>query len=652
MKLYSFDIFDTCLVRSCGNPLFVFDLLAERIVGTDNKNDGLRADFALERKSGEELARKALITPQKEDVTIEEIYDYCDFTFATNVDKQEILKAELDIEKEVLKPVHEIKEIINAKRLSGHKICFISDMYLNSGFICSILKECNLMKDGDTLYVSSEYNQTKATGNLYKLVKEKENVEYNNWIHIGDNKYSDFRVPKKLGIHAIHKTQKTTAYECFLSNSELSCGKMYMQLISGICRSCRCELGDTNYHKFASDLIAPLYTSFVFSVFEDAQRRGIDKLYFLARDGYTLYKIAEVIQPLFPNIAIRYIYVSRKSLYLPGLTNQGINIEVVEGLLGRKIVQGRWNVADILDILQMDNFRLEIELSGDIRKDVEKILSRSDFQRELKEKIRTQRLNAINYFKQENFEQGISAIVDLTGTRKCHKSLNDILRSASMPEVFGYYLEVHDNRIKGDNYFSIIYQDRYFLNKRSNLYPSTILEQYFSITTQNRTNSYIEKNGVVYPSFENDVLNTEYKRKVASTNVDVCVMFAKEYLKCMKMANHKEICLQAVRNVNYFLQAPDIDFLMPLKKLQLSWSSINSEYLLKNRLFIINLLGSSYWRCGNLVYCSFIPSMITLFQKMCYARQFFVESDFPSTPLWWKRLGRAIKRKFFRNVSC
>ena len=32
---YSFDVFDTCLIRACGMPHFVSNLLAERILGKD-----------------------------------------------------------------------------------------------------------------------------------------------------------------------------------------------------------------------------------------------------------------------------------------------------------------------------------------------------------------------------------------------------------------------------------------------------------------------------------------------------------------------------------------------------------------------------------------------------------------------------------------
>ena len=67
--MYSFDIFDTCFVRTCGSPDFVFDILAEKVLG---KNSSLteRMDFAYTRREAERIARQNLINkgrflPQK-----------------------------------------------------------------------------------------------------------------------------------------------------------------------------------------------------------------------------------------------------------------------------------------------------------------------------------------------------------------------------------------------------------------------------------------------------------------------------------------------------------------------------------------------------------------------------------------------------------
>lgn len=53
MKLVSFDIFDTTLVRKCGAPENIFYLLANRIFGSSDKCAAYRNSFFLWRRKAE-----------------------------------------------------------------------------------------------------------------------------------------------------------------------------------------------------------------------------------------------------------------------------------------------------------------------------------------------------------------------------------------------------------------------------------------------------------------------------------------------------------------------------------------------------------------------------------------------------------------------
>ena len=68
--VYSFDVFDTCLVRTCGFAHNVFDLLAIEVLGHDKPESWL-AEFALIRTKGEEEARRK----KAEEITLEDIYN-------------------------------------------------------------------------------------------------------------------------------------------------------------------------------------------------------------------------------------------------------------------------------------------------------------------------------------------------------------------------------------------------------------------------------------------------------------------------------------------------------------------------------------------------------------------------------------------------
>lgn len=134
MNVVSFDIFDTCLIRTCGKPEFVFDLLAERVLGTCCPRTQ-KMDFAFIRKNGEERARIKYLNQDCEEVTLEQIYECCDFSMLTDFDKNAVMQLELEVEQSVLVCVNRIKQIIFKLRQEGNRILFISDMYLSASFL-------------------------------------------------------------------------------------------------------------------------------------------------------------------------------------------------------------------------------------------------------------------------------------------------------------------------------------------------------------------------------------------------------------------------------------------------------------------------------------------------------------------------------------
>ncbi len=93
----------------------------------------------------------------------------------------------------------------------GKKVICTSDMYLPLDVIKKILEK-NGYKDIDKIYLSSEIKKTKSTGNLYDYVINDLKINANEIIHIGDNIESDYKVPKKKEINAIHFYKATSIF--------------------------------------------------------------------------------------------------------------------------------------------------------------------------------------------------------------------------------------------------------------------------------------------------------------------------------------------------------------------------------------------------------------------------------------------------------
>lgn len=143
MRLASFDIFDTTLIRLFGRPENINVLLAGK-----------------EHSQGDALER--------------------------------------EVESACLIANPEVRDIIQQKRQEGWQIAFISDMYLDSEFLSGILKREGCMEDGDKIYVSCEHNARKDTGTLYDVVRK--DLQPEEWEHYGDNKQSDVMMAERKGI--------------------------------------------------------------------------------------------------------------------------------------------------------------------------------------------------------------------------------------------------------------------------------------------------------------------------------------------------------------------------------------------------------------------------------------------------------------------
>ena len=298
MKLASFDIFDTTLLRRCGKPEAVFHILAERLFPNDKD---LREAFVVWRKS-------------TKGNTLKDVYDKIDSAFLTfaRKNKEEMMKAEEETEKDVLIANPSVCKLIDQRRIEGYNIAFISDMYLNSQFLRKVLQRNGCCRQEDAIYVSCEHNARKDTGLLYKVVRNE--LHPTEWIHYGDNIRSDIKMAKSKGIRAIHINT------CH-NNAERACSQVSTSMAE-LARQYRLRHKDNEFAAFAADFVVPAYLPYVIHVLREARSMGIRKLYFLSRDSYILMKAAQVLTEEAEGLELHYLFVSRRSLPLPHLSGE------------------------------------------------------------------------------------------------------------------------------------------------------------------------------------------------------------------------------------------------------------------------------------------------------------------------------------------
>lgn len=302
MNYYSFDVFDTCLCRLCGEPRLLFDVLSIRLqeVMGESCNEQLRQLFVATRSeaTGRDL---------------QEIYNNVSHCFPLPFPPGRMAEMEIEVERLMLAPIQKTLQLVNRLRGKG-AIFFISDMYLPSSFIQERLVEHGFFQEGDRLYVSDELGAWKHDGSLYRLVHEKENLSYRRWHHYGDNRHSDYVIPRRLGIHA-HMLQY--GYLPYETNWRELPALRYQSpaILAGVARAVRLSSEAHEDQKaFVCDISAPLMVSWVGSVLRDSVSRGVKRVYFCARDTHTSYLIARQLQSVFPEVSVNYLFVSRNAL--------------------------------------------------------------------------------------------------------------------------------------------------------------------------------------------------------------------------------------------------------------------------------------------------------------------------------------------------
>lgn len=114
-----------------------------------------------------------------------------------------ILELELDFERTQLKPNKSLMRILKKARQSGTKTYYVSDMYLDSKQIDSLLKDLDIkifsggISSADTLLGKSSGRSFEALSDKYK------SLDLTQTVHIGDNHRSDVRIPKQFSLQTI-----------------------------------------------------------------------------------------------------------------------------------------------------------------------------------------------------------------------------------------------------------------------------------------------------------------------------------------------------------------------------------------------------------------------------------------------------------------
>ncbi|MCR5799067.1 MAG: hypothetical protein K6G69_03235 [Lachnospiraceae bacterium] len=413
--IVSFDIFDTLLARRVMRPVDVFRIVEDSIQSKDYS-------YAQERiRAEKELS--FLVSP-----TIYEIYKRLGENIGLDkVETDKILRTEIDVEKKALARRDSVCRLLSRAKRLGKKVLLISDMYFTKDIIEEILKFFDIV-DYDEIYVSCEYHETKSSG-LYDIVRKKENVT-GNWLHIGDNDYSDIQKPKSLGISTYKIFSSTEMLEQSIyadileynASVETSvilgqfAAVAYNNPFGGFDKTGKLIIDSAE--ELAKTIFAPIIFKFIEWLVIKVKEDGIDFIMFPSRDGFILKDLYEYANRILeckdtPNDA--YVYTSRRAALVSAV----------------KDVEGIKKVAEFPGSLSIEErAKKRFEISDDV-----KYMSDEFVDEALKRSAREKK-EYLDYFKKMNLENYDNiSFVDFVSIGTVQEALEKLLQR----HLQGYY---------------------------------------------------------------------------------------------------------------------------------------------------------------------------------------------------------------------
>lgn len=293
----SFDVFDTLVLRPFSSPTDLFFVLGNEL----NYMDFQRIRVEMEWKAREKKYKKE----KHYEVTLEEIYTL--LSEETGIEKQEAMRKEVELEYTFCFANPYMKRVVDLLKEKGKQLIVTSDMYLNTEQIKKLLELCGYMSF-DSYYVSCDQNKSKNEGSLYRYVKQIEG-ENRTYAHVGDNYISDVKNSEKQGFAPFHYVNVNAVGEPYRPyDMSVITGSLYRGIVNAhIHNGLHCYSREYEYGYIYGGLFVTGYCQFIH---EYVKSHGIDKILFLARDGYVLKKAYEI---LFPDERekCKYVYWSR-----------------------------------------------------------------------------------------------------------------------------------------------------------------------------------------------------------------------------------------------------------------------------------------------------------------------------------------------------
>lgn len=359
IKVVSFDIFDTILLRPFYRPTDLFEFLDEKYESILNHTTF--TTFSTMREEAEKLLRIDIKNNgySVEEITLDQIYQKISDYYGIEEHICKILKAyEIELEIRFSQSRNFIKTLYKLAKRFGKKIVCTSDTYFESDIILKLLSKQGL--SFDKVYLSSEYGVTKRSGKLFDVVLNDLKEQPHSILHIGDNWNADIMPAKDKGIVTYFVPK---AIECFenaipphkrsdliknIQKEPVGNWIRYKHVLGsfGVRTACAVianKFFDNPFETFAekSDFNQNPYYLGYFALgmnnygiakwlLQSTLNKNVENIHFVARDGFSVKQTYDILSANYKGAPkSNYIYMSRKAT-LPLLIKTLVDLETID----------------------------------------------------------------------------------------------------------------------------------------------------------------------------------------------------------------------------------------------------------------------------------------------------------------------------------
>jgi len=320
---------------------------------------------------------------------------------------------------------------------------FLSDFYTSTNDLMKLVRsagaDSSIVSDGLS---SADEKLNKRSGRLFHHIQQKYNLNAEDWLHIGDNEWSDVQMPKSLGINALRylpdaEHQRREIKESFWHNNDALIEKTINDTIHSVVEESKTAV---NENFLLGIKTTPLIAGFCSMILEQALHSESEKILFFTREGEFFIKAFNLfIANLKTNIPdltlpdVEILEVSRLATFSPSL--QQVSLEEmmrVWNLYSTQSIGALFKTlnADIAQYQELiDKYNLSVDQQieypwTDSR--VQQLFADPVFKEKLWQHVLNQRTELKNYFKTKGITDELTAnmcVVDVGWRGTIHDNI-------------------------------------------------------------------------------------------------------------------------------------------------------------------------------------------------------------------------------------